>query len=313
MSTIVPLILVLLIPLLVGGCSSPDPGGSAPGAPVSDSPTAATSQVGSGGTLPPGAASLTLMPSRPTVLEDLEAEVGAVSGPVSYRWLRNGLPLSGQTERRLPAGQAIRGDLVTVIANTSQGEGRAQVTIVNSLPRVSRVRLENPRISHGSDLAVSVEGADPDGDALSFRYNWQVNGEELHWERGPLLPGDKFRRGDKIGLRVTPHDGKEDGLVFNTPDWTVGNAPPSFVSTPPQTLQGEIYRYQVQADDPDGDPLSYELEAGPRGMQIDPRSGLLSWTFAKSDSGEHSIRIVAKDPEGLGVYQQFSLELTLPR
>lgn len=307
------LILVLLIPLLVGGCTSPDPGGSAPGAPVSGSLSVVTSQVGSGGTLPPDVVTLTLMPSRPTVLEDLEAEVGGVSGPVSYRWLRNGLPLSGQTERRLPAGQAARGDLVTVIATTSQGEGRAQVTIVNSLPRVSRLRLKNPRISHGSDLAVAVEGADPDGDALSFRCNWQVNGEELYWERGPRLPGDKFRRGDKIVLRITPHDGKEDGPVFHTPGWTVGNAPPSFVSTPPITLQGKIYRYQVEANDPDGDSLSYELEAGPRGMQIDPRSGLLSWNLANSDSGEISIRIVAKDPQGLGVYQQFSLELTAPR
>ena len=127
------------------------------------------------------------------------------------------------------------------------------------------------------------------------------------------LAGDKFRRGDKVVLRITPNDGKEDGPVFQGLELTIPNAPPKFVSSPPKTLQGETYQYQVQVDDPDGDPVNYVLEAGPKGMQIDPGSGLLLWPFARSDSGRHPIRIVAKDPEGLGAYQEYSLGLTVPQ
>lgn len=295
------------------GCSS-EPQLAAGPAPAE--PQAAVANVtpatGGGTTVSAGNLTLTLVPTRPTVLEDLEALVSHVTGKVEFRWEKNGVVLPGQTGSRLPAGLAARDDRVAVVAIAAEGEARAEVTIVNSPPRIEQVRLKELRIFRGADLAVEAKGVDLDGDPLSYRYHWSVNGEDLHWEQGPVLPGDKFRRGDKVLLRVTPNDGKENGQVFQGVEMVIPNGPPKFVSEPPKQFQGQSYQYQVRVDDPDGDPITYSLEAAPKGMEIDPKSGLLSWTFAKSDSGEHRIRIVAKDLEGLGAYQEYSLGLSVP-
>lgn len=308
-------VLGLITPLLLWGCSSPEAPATGAAAP------AATAAAATGGSVAApadtmvrsGSLSLTLLPTRPTVLEDLEALVSGVTGKVEFRWEKNGVVLPGQTSSRLAAGLAARGDRVAVVATTADGEARAEVVIANSLPRIEQVRLQQLRVFRGADLAVEVKGVDLDGDALNYRYHWSVNGEELHWEQGPALPGDTFRRGDKVKLRVTPNDGREDGPVFQGVEMVIPNAPPKFVSEPPKQFQGQNYQYQLRVDDPDGDPISYSLENAPKGMEIDPKSGLLSWSFAASDSGEHRIRILARDPEGLGAYQEYSLGLTVPQ
>ena len=298
--------------LLVFGCSKADEPDIQPPAPTATSAVAVLAREATQ-TTASGPAAIVLVPTRPTVLEDLEALVSGVTGEVEFRWEKNGVVLSGQTGNRLPAGLAARGDRVAVIAITPEGDARAELMIVNSAPRIEQVRLKEPRVYRGVDLAVEAKGVDLDGDSLDYRYHWTVNGEELTWEQGPALPGDKFRRGDKVKLRVTPNDGKENGPVFEGVEMVIPNAPPKFVSEPPMQFQGQSYQYQVQVVDPDGDPITYSLETAPKGMEIEPKSGLLSWTFSKADSGEHRIRIVAKDPEGLGAYQEYSLGLTVPQ
>lgn len=308
-------VLACLISMLSWGCSSPEaPTPVVPNmAGTSAEPSSDAAAPIGGTTVTSGTLSLTLVPTRPTVLEDLEALVSGVSGKVEFRWEKNGVVLAGQTGSRLPSGNAVRGDLVAVVASSAEGEARAEVAIVNSPPRIEQVKLKELRVYRGVDLAVEVKGVDLDGDTVNYRYNWQVNGEELHWEQGAALPGDKFRRGDKVLLRVTPNDGKENGPLFQGVEMVIPNAPPKFVSEPPKQFQGMSYQYQVRVDDPDGDQLTYSLETAPKGMEIDPKSGLLSWTFAKSDSGEHRIRIVAKDPDGVGAYQEYALNLTVPQ
>lgn len=55
------------------------------------------------------------------------------------------------------------------------------------------------------------------------------------------------------------------------------------------------------------------LEIGPKGMQIDPMTGQLLWSFTQSDSWAQIVRVVAKDSEGLSASQEYSLGLTLPQ
>lgn len=308
-------VLGLFTPLLLWGCSSPEAPTTGAAAPAARAAVAIGNSVDAPAAtrVTSGTLSLTLVPTRPTVLEDLEALVSGVSGKVVFRWEKNGVVLAGQTGSRLPSGNAVRGDLVSVVASSAEGEARSEVSIVNSLPRIEQVKLKELRVYRGADLAVEAKGVDLDGDSLSYRYHWAVNGEELTWEQGPVLPGDKFRRGDKVVLRVTPNDGFENGQFFQGVEMVIPNGPPKFVSEPPKQFQGQSYQYQVRVDDPDGDQLTYSLETAPKGMEIDPKSGLLSWTFSKSDSGEHRIRIVAKDPEGLGAYQEYALNLTVPQ
>src|SRR5439155_509719 len=83
------------------------------------------------------------------------------------------------------------------------------------------------------------------------------------------------------------------------------NRPPTITSTPPQTVTAGLpYRYDVQASDPDGDPLTFTLGAHPAGMTLDG-FGRLSWAPAIADVGTHRIEITVADDGGLSITQTF--------
>ena len=69
-----------------------------------------------------------------------------------------------------------------------------------------------------------------------------------------------------------------------------GNAPLSAVA-------GLPYRYDVQASDPDGDPMTFALTTAPAGMTIDAL-GQVSWNPQVADIGPHTVTIVVTDPVG---------------
>lgn len=56
------------------------------------------------------------------------------------------------------------------------------------------------------------------------------------------------------------------------------NHRPAITSAPiADAFAGELYRYDVQAFDLDGDRLSYSLSSAPEGMSIDPVTGKIGW------------------------------------
>ncbi|MCA9191301.1 MAG: hypothetical protein KDB03_06055 [Planctomycetales bacterium] len=78
------------------------------------------------------------------------------------------------------------------------------------------------------------------------------------------------------------------------------NQPPQFTSLPPTSadLQRE-YTYQVEALDPNGDAVSFQLLIGPASMTIDAATGLLRWTPGAEDSGVYAVEVQVSD-ERLG-------------
>ena len=72
------------------------------------------------------------------------------------------------------------------------------------------------------------------------------------------------------------------------------NNPPVILSEPVTVAYvGEEYRYQVVAQDLDGDELTYKLDHAPEGMMVDAKSGLITWTPTKE--GEYYVRVVVVD------------------
>ena len=62
--------------------------------------------------------------------------------------------------------------------------------------------------------------------------------------------------------------------------------------------QGELwktYTCQVDADDADGDTLTYELTDAPAGMTIDPDGGLITWDPTPADIGRHTFTVRVDD------------------
>ncbi|MBD3316819.1 MAG: PKD domain-containing protein, partial [Chitinivibrionales bacterium] len=97
----------------------------------------------------------------------------------------------------------------------------------------------------------------------------------------------------------------EDGwfLVEQTYDLTIDNVndSPTFTSTPNiDAYNGASYSYRMTAEDPDvGDNLSFSLVQSPSGMQIDPATGLITWTASGDVGTEYAIEARVTDDGGL--------------
>ena len=119
----------------------------------------------------------------------------------------------------------------------------------------------------------------------------------------------RFKKGDSISVTIVPDDREIMGAPKKSEPVKISNSAPAIVSSPPTSIEGTKYLYQVKANDPDNDPIAFTLKSGPKGMKIDPKSGLLQWQIHKEDKGTHSIEIEVSDSEGARSYQQYTLAI----
>lgn len=299
-------VLVLLQGALLFGCNRN-------GAP------AASTAEGKGHTLtaeksasePPSDFSVTLLPAEPTATQTLVAMARGCNGGVVFHWEKNGEPILGRAGDRLPAGNFSCGDRITVTLTSGGRETRASVTIGDSPPRILSAAFENSHFHRGMDIVVVPKASDPDGDPVTFRYRWLINGEEAFSDTN-RLPGDSFHRGDRIQLEITPSDGQTLGPVFRSKTFVVPDAPPDFLSQPPKKFKAKVYLYSPEVKDPDGDTLSYSLQAAPAGMAIDSATGRIRWPLEGENSGEYDFKIVAQDGLGGKAVQEIKLRIAVP-
>ena len=265
-------------------------------------------------------AAVRILPERPTPQSTLEAQVrfsGGQPEQVAYQWLRNGTPLPGAIVATLKGEQLRKGDFITVqvrIGQPGRGEEAKSdaVVIGNTPPVVDWVEI-NPRQPTSSDtLEAVVSGKDRDQDQLIYAYSWAVNGEKAIGQNVPSLDKRYFRRGDRVQLAATPFDGTDWGKEVTGAGVTIRNSPPTIVSTPPERFESLSYRYQVQAEDADGDPLRFSLRGNvPSGMKIDEATGVLEWQMAvPKEATTWEYDVVAQDPEGLKSVQKITLKYT---
>ncbi|MAE65599.1 MAG: hypothetical protein CMJ18_15125, partial [Phycisphaeraceae bacterium] len=87
-----------------------------------------------------------------------------------------------------------------------------------------------------------------------------------------------------------------------------GNQGPTFIVEPAfATPAGLPYHVLVtDVNDPDGDPITFRLDARPQGMTIDAL-GRVSYLPTLDDVGTHPVRIVVIDPFGLGGFFDYDL------
>jgi hypothetical protein len=84
---------------------------------------------------------------------------------------------------------------------------------------------------------------------------------------------------------------------------------PEILSTPRQQIQlGKTYFYQIEASDPDNDPLTYRLIDPPSGLELDDQ-GQISWTPGSGDLGVHRISLEVDDGRGGIIGQTFDLNV----
>jgi len=268
----------------------------------------------------PTITAVTILPERPTRENDLSLVIQSQDSDgdlVNYRyqWIKNEVEIAGESGNVLKAGSFRKGDMfhVRVIPSDGKGDGKPflsnPVKILNAAPVVSEAWIEPQMPTIQNDLTVHEKSTDADGDSIFFSYQWEKNGAALMGERKDMLERVRFTKGDSISVTIIPDDREIMGAPKKSEPVKISNSPPTIVSSPPTSIEGTKYLYQVKANDPDNDPITFTLKSGPKGMGIDPKSGLLQWQIGKEDKGTHSIEIEVSDNEGARSYQHYTLAI----
>ena len=221
-------------------------------------------------------------------------------------WLLNGAVAETPNPTQLRLSDARRGDSLQARAIVRGREILSNIVeIVNALPQITGIGLVPEASTSGNTLRAEVLGNDPDGDKVTFLYEWTINGMPGGNREKLEVP---FKRGDKIHLRVTPFDGEGQGAAV-VMDREIQNQPPIIQDLRDFQFDGKTLTYQVKASDPDGDALVYSLEGAPTEMKISDSTGLLTWPVPEAFTGEISPVAVVSD--GSGGVGRYTLKFTI--
>ena len=103
---------------------------------------------------------------------------------------------------------------------------------------------------------------DPDGDPLTYRYEWIRNDEASPTVFGALLPADETQKGQQWTVRVYAHDGYQRSNNFATASVRITNSAPTLVVTNTATItrSNEILAFDLDVDDVDRDQLNIRID-----------------------------------------------------
>ena len=235
--------------------------------------------------------------------------------PVAIRrqWLVNGNPIEGETGPSLVPRHLKRGDLLTVevtpLDNLVAGTPflTDPVPVGNTPPEVTRVALDPSPVRVGDPLHAKAEGVDADQDSIRYTFKWWRNNLPVSEGEEDTLQTAAFARGDTIVVLATPHDDAGPGKSKFSEEITISNSPPKITSVPPTAINRGRYEYAVTAVDPDGDPLTYLLQAAPPGMTIEAASGRIEWQITTQTKGTQRVRVSVEDGHDGRAFQEFDL------
>ena len=257
-------------------------------------------------------------PESPTVLTQrlrVVAETRGMRSPsLECEWQVDRQPVgsSGDTISLsgLEKGQLIEVSVVAKSAGKRSDPAQLSTRIANAPPTVSRLdRSSDDPIVTNSSVSVIAKGRDADGDDISFQYEWSVNGKVVR-ERSRTLKTRRVRRGQRIQVAVVAFDGESKSEAFVSPEWTVVNSPPKIVSSPGAPSSDGAFRYQLLAEDPDGDQLfEYRVENAPAGMRLDESSGTLTWSPSEDQVGSFRVTMFVSDGKGGTTGQQLEINV----
>ena len=269
---------------------------------------------------PPVITSVNILPEKPTKESELNLSIQSKDpdgDPITYQyqWLKNEEEIIGQNQSTLKKGNFKKGDLIRVRVTPSDGKANGMpflsppLQILNSPPIIKEIWIE-PKVAYITDrLKANAKSVDLDGDFIYLTYQWEKNGVVLNEERKEFLERGRFKKGDSIAVIVTPDDRETLGTPKKSEPLVISNSPPFIASSPPTSVEKSTYIYQVRANDPDNDPITFTLKSGPKGMEMDKNTGLIRWEIGRKDKGSHSVEIEVSDSEGAKTTQRYTLTI----
>jgi len=178
----------------------------------------------------------------------------------------------------------------------------------NQAPHFTTVPATRATVGRAWSYAAEAE----DGDGDSVTYSLLVAPPGMTLSAGTLSWTPASAGSFDVVLRARDGRGGVGRQSFSVNVVEAGfNAPPIFTSSPViQAPIGANYSYQAAVIDPDGDNVNFALLSAPAGLEVDPVSGLVSWTNAQP--GQHSVILEADDGQGGQSSQSYTLFIGEP-
>ncbi|MEL6347054.1 MAG: hypothetical protein AAFV53_28325 [Myxococcota bacterium] len=247
----------------------------------------------------PTVASASLTPDDATEGATLSCAAGATDDDdgdtvtVSYAWRVNGVTIAATTST-LTGDYFDKLDKVVCVITPADGDDEGAgvvsnaVNIENAAPSLTSATLSPADPVEASTLSCTPSGVfDPDGDTVTYRYAWRINGGTIA-STGDSLSGDFFDKDDRVSCAITPTDGSDDGTAVSSNTVTVGNTAPTLASasiSPTSATEASTLSCDPgTATDVDGDVISYDYTWSVNDIAIAETARQLTGTaFDKGD------------------------------
>lgn len=167
----------------------------------------------------------------------------------------------------------------------------------NQPPSLTKV-LPDTSINEKDSLSFYYSATDPDRDTLIYILQDSSDGMQIDSANGLFTWTPNFYQGGKHEVSVKVTD-RKDTVVTSTANIMVRNVNrlPIFTRTMPDTQihVNEQLSFTFQADDKDGDKLSFHLKNSVSGMSINDSSGVFLWQPEFDQFGEYSLQVKIND------------------
>lgn len=189
------------------------------------------------GNTPPSVDSVTLSNTSPKAADALTFNpVGAVDVDgdeiiYSAQWYVDGEMVADGQE--LPSGSFIKGQEVYAIVTPSDGLAVGEPvtseigTAVNTPPEIIEISMSPAELYTDSVAFPGVIAVDLDGDPVTYKKAWTVNGTSAGVSGATLDGNTYFDKSDVIQVTLTPNDGEDDGAPLMSDSYTILNSPPT--------------------------------------------------------------------------------------
>ena len=220
------------------------------------------------------------------------------SGPASKEQALRSSPQPLRSGQAAPAPEGVTASA----PNTAAAQDRPMITEIRILPS-QPTKLDTLK-------AEIITGPEITDKKISYVYQWKINYKTVEGVTGDTLRPDGFKKRDVVVVKVTPYDGEKAGFALESPVVSIHSAPPT-LELKTDSLQkkaGESFDMQLTASDPDGDAITFSLEAPlVEGMAIDKARGKISWRPRPDQRGKIRFGAGAEDADKTKTIKIFEL------
>lgn len=165
----------------------------------------------------------------------------------------------------------------------------------------------------GVAYSYDVNAADPNGDAITYSLDAAslARGMTINAATGMISWVPTTTTGSPFPVVVSITDSVNAPVTQSfsiSVSPASGNTPPVYTSSPgTSATAGNLYSYDANAFDANGDPLTFALTTFPTGMTINTVTGMISWTPSAAQAGNNAVVVTVSDGVNAPVPQTFAI------